>query len=145
MPAGGPRSPGAGPRWRLVAGPASTAAAVLGAWTAVALVDPAGAGYGPVCPLRALTGLDCPLCGGTRAVTALAHGDLGAALDHNVLVTLAVPVAVLLWVRWTWRRVRGDGVPLLALTGGRVVGLLALGLGFALLRNLPFAGPLGSG
>lgn len=53
------------------------------------------------CPLRATTGLPCPLCGLTRAVTAAVHGDLVASLRYNpggiVLVVLAVALLV------TWR------------------------------------------
>jgi TM2 domain-containing membrane protein YozV len=36
--------------------------------------DPAVAAFFPSCPLRALTGLLCPLCGGLRAAHALLHG-----------------------------------------------------------------------
>lgn len=40
-----------------------------------------------ICPFRLLTGLPCPGCGTTRALTALSAGDLSAALSLN-------PVAV---------------------------------------------------
>jgi hypothetical protein len=40
------------------------------------------------CPLRALTGVPCPLCGMTTAATGLASGDLGAALAANPFVLL---------------------------------------------------------
>jgi Protein of unknown function (DUF2752) len=40
------------------------------------------------CPLRALTGIPCPLCGMTTAATGLAAGDLGAALAANPFVLL---------------------------------------------------------
>jgi hypothetical protein len=46
---------------------------------AVAAVDPDRRDI-PLCPLHAMTGLLCPLCGGLRAVNHLAHGHLGAAL-----------------------------------------------------------------
>lgn len=36
-----------------------------------------GGGWG--CGFQALTGLPCPLCGGTHACAALVQGDLGAA------------------------------------------------------------------
>jgi hypothetical protein len=48
-----------------------------------------------LCPFRAVTGLPCPLCGGTRAFTHVARGD-GAFLHYNafwVLVALAMIVA----------------------------------------------------
>jgi len=128
-----------------VGGPLLAAAAALAGLTYVGLVSPDEPGHFPVCPLRALTGWDCPLCGGTRAVHALVHGDLAGALDHNVLVTIAVPVALVLWLRWAWRRWRGADAGLVALGARSAAVLLAVGISFAVIRNLPFAGWLGSG
>jgi len=59
-----------------------------------------GGGLFPACPLRELTGLDCPGCGGTRALHALTHGDIGTALDHNVLLTVLMPLALVAWGLW---------------------------------------------
>jgi hypothetical protein len=42
----------------------------------------------PLCPLKTLTGIPCPTCGGTRAMRALSHGALLAALRLNPLVTI---------------------------------------------------------
>lgn len=41
-----------------------------------------------ICPFRAITGIPCLSCGGTRALLALAHGDVRAALVWNPLVAL---------------------------------------------------------
>ena len=49
------------------------------------------------CPLRATTGLPCPLCGMTRACVAAVHGHLATSLAFNpagVLVMLAAVVAI---------------------------------------------------
>ena len=49
------------------------------------------------CPLRALTGIPCPLCGMTRACVAAVHGHVGASLAFNpagVLVVLLAAVAI---------------------------------------------------
>lgn len=59
----------------------------------------------PPCPLRTLTGIPCPLCGMTRGVTALVHGELGRALTLNPGSYLAVGLAVLLLLQWRARRV----------------------------------------
>ncbi len=91
-------------RRRPWAGPALVGAGLAVATTYVALRDPyRGGGLVPACPLKELTGLDCPGCGGTRAVHALVHGDLGTALDHNVLLTILVPLLGLLWALWLVR------------------------------------------
>jgi hypothetical protein len=50
------------------------------------------------CPLRAITGLPCPLCGMTRACVAAVHGHLATSLAFNpagVLVIVATVVALL--------------------------------------------------
>ena len=52
-------------------------------------------------------GFYCPGCGGLRAVNDLTHGDVGAALSSNVLVTALIPVAVVLLALWAVDRWRG--------------------------------------
>jgi hypothetical protein len=74
---------------------AGAGALALGAG-AVLLVDPTDGGAIP-CPLHALTGIDCPGCGATRATWFLLHGDLGDALRANLLL---VPVG--LWLAGWW-------------------------------------------
>jgi hypothetical protein len=58
------------------------------------------------CPLRATTGVPCPFCGMTRAISAAVHGDLGRSLAYNpggillvvaAVVLLALPLAVPSW------------------------------------------------
>ena len=65
----------------------------------LAVVDPNSRNV-PLCPLKAVTGLDCPLCGSLRAVHALTRLDVASALDHNVVFTLSVPFLVIGWVMW---------------------------------------------
>lgn len=61
-------------------------------WRAgVSLVLPAALGFAPklaalglpLCAFKHLTGVPCPLCGGTRVCAALAQGDVAAALQLN--------------------------------------------------------------
>jgi len=59
----------------------------------------------PPCPLRTITGIPCPMCGMTRGVTALVHGDFAHALLMNPASYLAVALAVLLLVQWRAKRV----------------------------------------
>ena len=77
--------------------------ALVAATVYIGAVDPHTPGHYPLCPLKAFTGLDCPGCGGLRAVHSLAHGDIVGALGHNVLAVLmyipAIAIGWLLWVR----------------------------------------------
>jgi len=104
-------------RARRLRAPLAVGAGVALASLYLGLVDPNVPGHYPLCPTKALTGLDCPGCGGLRATHALLHGDVRGALDHNAFIVLVVlPLAVLLWVRWVWREWKGpqpdpDGGP----------------------------------
>ncbi len=60
----------------------------------------AATGVGLPCPILALTGWQCPLCGGTRMGSALLHGDLGTAFAANPLALVGVAVLSLLSVLW---------------------------------------------
>ena len=57
-------------------------------------------GVGVPCPFLALTGWQCPLCGGTRMGAALLRGDVAAAYAFNPLVLLALTVLGALAVVW---------------------------------------------
>jgi hypothetical protein len=76
--------------WRPRSVPEQLAVAGLGAaGTAVAYQAALGGeGLWLPCPLRALTGVPCPLCGMTTAATGLASGELGTALAANPLALL---------------------------------------------------------
>jgi hypothetical protein len=61
---------------------------LIGLWGVIVLL------VSPPCAFNVLTGLYCPGCGGTRAVRALAQGDVLLALRQNaVLVSIAPTVA----------------------------------------------------
>ena len=64
----------------------------LAAASGAALVPfaPLFARLAPGCVFHALTGVPCPACGTTRAVLALARGDLFAALSWNPLAAAAL-------------------------------------------------------
>jgi hypothetical protein len=48
----------------------------------------------PLCPLKHITGIPCPTCGGTRALRTLGQGAVLAALRWNPLVTIAALVLI---------------------------------------------------
>lgn len=66
------------------------------------LADPHRPGFlFPGCPFKALTGWDCPGCGGLRMTHDVLHGDLSAAVVDNVFLLVGMPLlAVWLVVRW---------------------------------------------
>lgn len=94
------------------------------------LVDP-NTTHLPLCPLHAMTGLWCPLCGSLRAGYALLHGRFGVALHDNVLFVFGLPLLVLLWFGWAGIR-KPVRIPRPA--GWTLLVLLAC---FTVLRNLP--------
>ena len=89
---------------------AKRAAGVVGALFAGGLTLSllyATTGVGLPCPFRAITGWDCPLCGGTRMGDALLHGDIQAAFGFNPLALIGLLVVGVLGVVWGVEAVRG--------------------------------------
>lgn len=74
--------------------------AAAAALACACLLSPVAASGGPVvCPLRLATGLPCPGCGSVRAWSAMAHGDVGAALASNPFASglFVVAAALVAW------------------------------------------------
>lgn len=96
----------------------------------------AGAGYradATPCPVKLSTGLPCPSCGTTRAVVALAGGDVAGSLATNPLGLLAVLALVVFppWVLHDQFRGRGGFHRFYAAAEGRLqrsAGLAAAGI-----------------
>lgn len=62
-------------------------------------VDPESSNWGklfPKCPVKLLTGLQCPSCGIQRAAHHLLQGDLSGAIAQNWFLLLAIPFLLLL-------------------------------------------------
>ncbi len=72
-------------------------AVAIGVVAVYAVFDPNEV-YFPKCPVKLLTGLDCPGCGSQRALHALLHGDVAAAVGFNALLVAAIPLLTLLTV-----------------------------------------------
>lgn len=99
--------------------------------------DPAWHGFYPFCMFHRMTGLNCPGCGGLRALHQLTHGHLGEAFHLNALVVLGVPLAAFIGARWLWGMASGRSRPLLRTRPLWLWLALAVLIAFGILRNLP--------
>jgi hypothetical protein len=108
----------------------------MAATAVVALRDPFRHHLVPPCPFHAVTGLWCPLCGGTRAVWAAAHGQFGLMLHANALLPAIVLATAWAWLAWLGKATGGWTWPW---PSARLVGwtFAALFVAFTVLRNLP--------
>ena len=121
------------PPWRapVLVGAAAAAGTLL-----VTIGDP-NTTHVPLCPFKAFTGWDCALCGSLRATHSITHGDLGGALDHNIVFTLLVPFLVVGWAIWLARSLGHDVGPHVRLPRWALLTLLGLAFAFGVIRNLP--------
>jgi hypothetical protein len=108
---------------------ASITSAIVAAAGAVILYrfDPSAFHFYPPCIFHALTGLQCPGCGSTRALYHLLHGDVAGAFRLNQLFFALVPF---LAAAWRWPRILTK--PSVAWTIAVVV------ITYGVVRNLPF-------
>lgn len=67
-------------------------------------------GVGFPCPFRALTGWECPFCGGTRLGAALLHGEVGAAFAFNPVVFISLVLGVVVGAVWVVEALGGPRV-----------------------------------
>jgi hypothetical protein len=71
-----------------------------------------------LCAFHWLTGMECPLCGLTRGLCALAKGHLAEALRLNALTPLGLAMLVALFWRGRWTaRLWSAGVAAFAIYG----------------------------
>ena len=92
------------------------------------------------CFFHELTGLDCIGCGLTRAMHALLHGDIIAALSYNLIMPfwLLLP-AYALFAEWLRALAGRPLLPAIRDHRWLLILLLASSITFMILRNLPWA------
>lgn len=102
--------PGIGRTRHPLAGPCAVATFAVAAagWTAAHDPEQHPRRF-PSCLFRAVTGFECPGCGGTRMMHRLLHRRWRAALRANpVLLLLGLPMLGWLWLRWTAAAARDE-------------------------------------
>lgn len=104
----------------------------------VAVRDPHTSGSYGYCPFNFLTGLDCPGCGGLRAVHDLTHLELTAALSSNVLVVGLVAVLAVSYLVWLPRRWRDRRARMIVLSPVVGYATIAVIVAFTVWRNTPW-------
>ncbi len=127
-------------------GAAVALATAVAGCAVLAAVDPDGSGVYPACPTRLLLGIDCPACGTLRGVHALLRGRVLEALDHNALLVIAVPLAIVILLGRVAPLV-GRGARAVSIPAPIKIALIGLAVAFAIVRNLPIpaVAVLGSG
>jgi Protein of unknown function (DUF2752) len=97
---------------------------------------PARYTFYPQCPIYEVLHLQCPGCGGTRAIAAVLHGQFSEAMHLNALVTLLLPIAAVYCVpsycRFVRRRPLGWHHPPAAV----IFAAFAVTAVFTVIRNL---------
>ena len=100
--------------------------------------DPTRSGFYPLCLFHKVTGLNCPGCGGLRALHQLTHGNFVTAFHCNPLLMVLLPFITFITLRWLIRgREAFVGNPVLFRPAALWI-LLAVTLVFTVLRNLPW-------
>ena len=85
-----------------------------------------------LCPIKALTGLNCPGCGITRMFVALFHGNIYQAFRYNPLVFIELPIIAILFLLYRFNKKSRKVVNILFII------LLVITIVYGVLRNIPF-------
>ncbi|WP_326546764.1 DUF2752 domain-containing protein [Mycolicibacterium sp. ND9-15] len=124
-------APSTGTNRRQLYGALGTGALLAGALAYIGIADPhRPASVFLACPFKAVTGLNCPACGGLRMTHDLLHGDLAAAVVDNVYLLIGLPL-LLTWLLVRWRQHK----PLM--NTPVVIVIIASALTWTVVRNLP--------
>jgi hypothetical protein len=115
------------------------AATLLAGGAVLYAFAPSEHAFYPRCIFHALTGWQCPGCGGTRALYHLLHFHLGEAMQYNALVTLLAPLALAYFIFWYGTVLRSGSGPSLRLPRLAIVCLYVAVLLFGAARNISFS------
>ena len=103
------------------------------------LLDPAQTHIFPTCYFHEATGLDCPGCGGQRALHQLLRGHVAEAFHLNALLFALLPLGLWLLLWEMVRAVTGRTWPTVFSRPAAIWALAGVIVAFGIARNLPFA------
>lgn len=91
------------------------------------------------CNIKTLTGLECPGCGGQRALHFLLHGHILIAMRYNLFFVLAMPFLAVFYIRFVQVYILKQDRFLKSFVFSTyfAYGLLIAVLLFFILRNIP--------
>ena len=84
-----------------------------------------------LCPIKAITGLECPGCGITRMFVALFHGNIYQAFRYNPLVFIELPIIFILLVLYKFKKEYRKVINIIFIV------LLIITIVYGVLRNIP--------
>ncbi|MHC1739106.1 MAG: DUF2752 domain-containing protein [Ignavibacteriaceae bacterium] len=88
------------------------------------------------CWFRALTGFDCPGCGGIRGTHDFLHGNFWSALKSNLLLIAAIPIVIYLTIYNVLIVFSKKRIPKIPMPNWLVYSTAFLIILYSLLRNL---------
>jgi hypothetical protein len=100
--------------------------------------SPSEHSFYPRCLFHALTGLQCPGCGATRALYQLLHLHFRGALHYNALFTVLAPFALLWFGYWYYSVMRLEHSPTIRMPRAAIVCCCVVVLVFTVVRNTGF-------
>ncbi len=111
-------------------------ATAIGVGATVFFFNPGTHGFYPVCLFHALTGLNCPGCGMTRALYALLRGNFLLALKDNALFVASLAALAVWSARFILRKLKNQTAEF-KLSPKFLWMFLVVAIVFAAIRNLP--------
>ncbi|WP_183093407.1 DUF2752 domain-containing protein [Nocardioides stalactiti] len=125
-------------RWSRLLLPGAVLGTLGAATVALYLRDPHEQGSWGACPTKAFVGIECPGCGGLRAVNDLTHFQVLDAASSNLLFVASIPFLAYIFGRWVWGRWSGRSWSPSDRSMNISVAVLLVGLfAFTVLRNTP--------
>ena len=84
-----------------------------------------------LCPVKAITGLDCPGCGITRMFVALFHGNIYQAFRYNPLVFIELQKLLILIILYNHKKEYRKVINIIFII------LVVITIVYGVLRNIP--------